>query len=243
MRITQTDVNIAYPQINDYRKKFILYEDVLSKNFNQANVLPIPEDVQAEIPRIVTQTKYGHSVFNIALTRASFTTGYTDSYQTDWNLCRRYIEQRCGDVYQIIDELTDGNESYVGLICQIEYYELEEKSLDVLKRSFLKNNATALGNLQDVQCKLTYVYKDKYYINITLVNVDGNNNDVIEEDDNFIGIILEVNDRYEANRNPAYTSNKDSFDSILAIASDIITNKLDDLITKGEFVYGLEETE
>lgn len=243
MKIAETDINIVYPQIKDYKKNFVLHEDVLSEEFNSATILAIPDGVQAEVPRIVTQSKHGHSILNVALTVTSLITQYSDRYTTDWNLCRKYISERCGSVYKIVDQLTGNKESYVGIISKIAYDNLSKDSLEILKTSLIKDSARLLGSPFDISCKLTYTYANRYYINITLENIRQYNIEALQkmpvENSGFIGITLDVNDRYAANLDKEYVSGKEAFDSILEITSNIITNKLDDLIMKGEFTYDL----
>ena len=55
--IKQTNLNLVYPRIIEYRKKFANFEDVLQQYFMPSTILPIPEQVQDEVPRIIAQTK------------------------------------------------------------------------------------------------------------------------------------------------------------------------------------------
>ena len=71
MIIKQTNLNLVYPRIMEYRKKFANAEDILRQYFMPSTILPIPEQVQDEVPRIIAQSKNGHSVLNIALSVAS----------------------------------------------------------------------------------------------------------------------------------------------------------------------------
>lgn len=98
MIIKQTNLNLVYPRIMEYRKKFANAEDILRQYFMPSTILPIPEQVQDEVPRIIAQSKNGHSVLNIALSVASFITNYNDSFVSDWNKCKTYLEQRCSDI-------------------------------------------------------------------------------------------------------------------------------------------------
>lgn len=60
MIIRQTNMNLVYPRISEYRKKFLNLEDVLENHFMPSTILPIPEQVQDEVPRIIVQSKNGH---------------------------------------------------------------------------------------------------------------------------------------------------------------------------------------
>lgn len=245
MIIQQTNLNLVYPRIAEYRKKFANSEDVLEQYFMPSTILPIPEQVQDEVPRIIAQTKNGHSVLNIALSVASFTTDYNGDFVSDWNKCKEYLAQRCSDIYKIIDNMTENNNIFVGLITNVEIDDLSETGLEVLKKSLCSEKASKMGELFDLSCKLTYVYKKQYYINITVQNLrefstqqySNGRTCITGERKHTVSVSIDINDRYAANNDVNYKSKKESFNEILHITSNIIDNKLENLVRKGEFVY------
>lgn len=240
MKIKQTNLNLVYPKINDFRKKFVLAEDVLSQNFMTPTILPIPNELQGEIPRIVVQTKNSHSVLNIALTVASFTTNYDDEFGGDWTKCKEYLEGRCTDVYQIINQMTDNN-IFVGLITNIEIDENDKPGIEILKSSLLNTNK--IDDVFDLSCKYTFIYNSRFYVNIILENsreynarkLDNGRVVINSEKKHDISVTIDINDRYASNFLEDYVSSKEAFDEIIKITDLIINEKLDDLIKKGEF--------
>ena len=245
MIIKQTNLNLVYPRIMEYRKKFANSEDILQQYFMPSTILPIPEQVQDEVPRIIAQTKNGHSVLNIALSVSSFITNYNGEFVSDWNKCKEYLAQRCSDIYQMIDNMTENNNTFVGLITNVEIDDLDGTGLEILKKSLFGEETEKMGELYDLSCKLTYVYKNRYYINITLQNlrefsVQQYNNGrtcIAGERKHTVSASIDINDRYAANNDVNYKSKKEAFDGILQITSNIIDNKLENLVRKGEFVY------
>ncbi len=245
MIIKQTNLNLVYPRVLDYRKKFVLSEEILSEYFMPPTILPVPEQVQDEVPRIIVQTKNGHSVLNIALSVASLTTNYNGDFSREWNLCRSYLNERCASVYEIINKMTDNNNIFVGLITNVELENLDKTGLEILFHSLFNGNEHKLGNPYDLSCKLTYVYKERYYINITLENMRefsvetscNGRNYITGEKRHTISASIDINDRYAANMDQKYLSNKCAFDEILEITSNIINNKLLHLVREGEFRY------
>jgi len=243
--IKQTNLNLVYPRIIEYRKKFANFEDVLQQYFMPSTILPIPEQVQDEVPRIIAQTKNGHSILNIALSVSSFTTNYDGEFVYDWNKCKEYLAQRCSDIYTIIDAMTENSNIFVGLITNVEIDDLGTNGLEILKKSLCSEETRQMGELHDLSCKLTYVYNNRFYINITLQNLrefstQQHNNGrsyITEEQKHIVSASIDINDRYAANHNMDYESTKEAFDEILYITSNIIDNKLENLVRKGEFVY------
>lgn len=245
MIIKQTNLNLVYPRIMEYRKKFANSEDILQQYFMPSTILPIPEQVQDEVPRIIAQTKNGHSVLNIALSVSSFITNYNGEFVSDWNKCKEYLAQRCSDIYQMIDNMTENNNTFVGLITNVEIDDLDGTGLEILKKSLFGVETEKMGELYDLSCKLTYVYKNRYYINITLQNLrefsvqqySNGRTCITGERKHTISASIDINDRYAANNDVNYKSKKEAFDEILQITSNIIDNKLENLVRKGEFVY------
>ena len=245
MIIKQTNLNLVYPRIMEYRKKFTNSEDILQQYFMPSTILPIPEQVQDEVPRIIAQTKNGHSMLNIALSVSSFITNYNGEFVSDWNKCKEYLVQRCSDIYQIIDNMTENNNTFVGLITNVEIDDLDGTGLEILKKSLFGVETEKMGELYDLSCKLTYVYKNRYYINITLQNLrefsvqqySNGRTCITGERKHTISASIDINDRYAANNDVNYKSKKEAFDEILQITSNIIDNKLENLVRKGEFVY------
>lgn len=60
---------------------------------------------------------------------------------------------------------------------------------------------------------------------------------ITEEQKHIISALIDINDRYAANHNMDYESTKEAFDEILYITSNIIDNKLENLVRKAEFIY------
>ena len=218
MIIKQTNLNLVYPRIMEYRKKFANSEDILQQYFMPSTILPIPEQVQDEVPRIIAQTKNGHSVLNIALSVSSFITNYNGEFVSDWNKCKEYLAQRCSDIYQMIDNMTENNNTFVGLITNVEIDDLDGTGLEILKKSLFGEETEKMGELYDLSCKLTYVYKNRYYINITLQNLrefsvqqySNGRTCITGERKHTISASIDINDRYAANNDVNYKSKKRS---------------------------------
>ena len=243
MIIKQTNLNIVYPKINDYRKKFVLGEEILKDYFLEATILPVPEQVQEDVPRIMVQSQNGHSVLSIALNVTSFGTNYDEEYSLDWKQCSKYLKERSYSVYGIVDILTNNNNIFVGLIANVEIDDFAEDGIDVIKKSLLVSGDEKFGEIYDLGMKLTYVYEERYYVNITIENIrefdieqsDAGKSYFGEEKRHSIGVTIDINDRYAANHNATYVSGRDAFNDILNVADKIIGEKLITLLREGTF--------
>lgn len=245
MIIKQTNLNLVYPRISLNNEHINNFEDVSNEYFLPPTILQISEQVHDEVPRIIAQTKNGHSMLNIALSVASFTTDYNDDFVSNWDKCEKYLKLRCSNVYNIINHMINSNNTFVGLVTNVEIDDLDEKGVEVLKKSLCAEEAKKMGDIYDLSCKLTYVYKNQYFINITLQNLrefsiqqySNGRTCITKELKHTVFVSIDVNDRYAANNDSTYKSEKTAFDEILKITSDIINNKIEDLVKKGEFAY------
>ncbi len=242
MIIQNTNFNIFYPKILNLRRKIVDYEDKLSVFFLPVNILPIPDDAPEEIPRITMSTINGHSSMNLSLTGAAFTTNYDEKFNNSWEKCLGYLNDRIGKVYDILDILKQEKFLFAGLLTQIFMDEISSNPVDLINDRILKLNSKTKPF--DVDCKITFVYDDNYYININVSNVrlfEGlipngiSTSGILQEKANIVGVTIDINDRYGFNYNKGYTSDYTKVQRILEITTDIINNKLNKLIMEGVF--------
>ena len=244
MVIKQTMVNITYPIVIDCRKKFIGAEDILSDFFQPANILSVPDQLNPEISRMIAATKNNHSLLNISLIGATLTTNFDGDFADNWKQCEMYLESRMNAVYRLVDEMTNKNEEYTGLITRLEYTPSGNNAVNMLKKVLLRENGKKLGDPYDILCKLTYIYKNKYFINVSLENIrkykaekmDGGKTLLKEIGNSSIGITLDINDRYLANGEKGYRTSKDAFSDLLNITSEFVTDRLEKLVITGELI-------
>lgn len=247
MVIKQTMVNITYPMVMECRKKFIESENVLSEFFQPANILSVPEQLNAEIPRMIVATRNNHSLLNISLIGATLTTNFDGDFVDNWKHCEAYLKARMNAVYNLVDVMTNKNEEYTGLITRLEYTPSDDSAVDIIKKIMLREEGKKLGNPYDLSCKLTYTFEDKYFINVSLENVreykaeriDGSKALLTETGNSTIGITLDINDRYLANSKKEYRTSKDTFANLLNLTSEFVIGRLENLVATGELIYGI----
>ncbi len=247
MVIKQTMVNITYPMVMDCRKKFIDSEDVLREFFQPANILSVPDQLNAEIPRMIVATKNNHSFLNISLIGATLTTNFDGDFVDNWKYCETYLEARMNAVYNLVDEMTNNDEEYTGLITRLEYTPSDDSAVNIIKKTMLREEGKKLGNPYDISCKFTYIYEDEFFINVSLENVreykaeriDGSKALLTETGKSTIGITLDINDRYLANSKKEYRTSKNTFANLLNLTSEFVTGRLESLVTTGELIDGI----
>lgn len=242
MIIQNSAVNIMFPWCENIKKKYILNEKILNKDFNEASILPIPDDAPTEIPRIIIKTKGEHSQLSIAPEAVNFQTVYTDSFIKDWKSCEAYIKARIEAVYRLTDIFTSKKYNYTGIVTNLIWDDISENGNKILYENLLKN--IPADNLDDLLVKYTYVEDNRYYVNITLQSVKIYDDSADNKAGNFaddkckahtIGITLDINDRYMFNKYKEYCSTKKDFDSLLELTSKLIDSKLKALVETGVY--------
>lgn len=247
MIIQNSEINIKFPRVENIKRKYILHEEILKDHFNEANILPIPDDAPAEIPRILIKSKNEHSQMNISPDGIKLQTEYSDKYTQDWSLCEKYITTRVNEIYELADKLTEERYDYIGVVANLLWDDITTEGNKILYRNLFGKDASS--NLDDLVVRYTYIEEDKYYVNIAIQSARMYENIRPDESGNFtdenlkahtISISLDINDRYLFNSKKDYVSTKEVFNEIMSLTTNIINNKLKDLVEKGEYHYEKE---
>lgn len=242
MKICQTSLNIVFPPIKNFRKNYINSEEKLIGPFLQPTLLPVPDNADHDIPRVVATTRGGHSTLNMGLSVASFVTTYDNEYTDDWSKCQEYIENHTAGIDEFLCELTD-RRTFVGLITNLEL-DGNNEGTQRLKQILFDNNK--FTDAYDISCKLTYLIENRYFVNATISNLRRYSGKMTPQADrivitddagNDISVMLDINDRYISTHEESYVSDKEAIDRIFELTSDFINNKLICLIESGEIGY------
>ena len=129
MLIKGTSITVTYKKIDGIKKAYYNNEALLKDYFNEATVLPIPDDAPVEIPRIILKTLNEHGQLNISSTAATFEVHYDAGFENNWDDCAAYLHQRMTKVFEFLNILTNNTYEYIGLVSNILYDEVKDKKL------------------------------------------------------------------------------------------------------------------
>lgn len=242
MVIQNSIVSISFPKIENIKRKYVLNEEILKDKFNEATILPIPEEIPNEIPRILITSQGEHSQVSISPNTINFQTEYTNGYEKDWEKCKNYIGSRAEDIFRLANQLTNNCYNYTGVIVNLIWDEIEQDANKRLFYNLLRKQA--IDNLEDINVKFTYIEKEQYYVNISLQNVRnyvGFNPEIAgtchkdKLDLHTVSVTIDINDRYSFHIRENYLSSEQKFKEILSLMTSTINNKLRNLIEKGEY--------
>ncbi len=243
MLIQGTSITVTYKKIEGIKKVYYNNEEILKDYFNEAAVLPIPNDAPFEIPRILIKTKNEHAQLNISPIATTFEVHYDTGFERDWQMCSEYITKRMTKVFDFLNILTENTYEYIGLVTNVIYDEVEEEGAKKITEKLLK--AKKINNIYDINIKYTFVEKENLFVNILLQNARLFKNGVIvneagalsiqDQIAESIGAIIDINDRYGFNTDSYYRSDSCMLNKLIEVMGNIINNKLAVLIEKGEY--------
>lgn len=232
MIMDNVSLNTIYQKIDGIKKAFLEHENTLNPSFNEATILPIPDDAPLDIPRIIVTTKHEHTQLNIAPEAASMITQFTDEYVNNWDLCKDYVENKSKELFDLFDGITNADIKYIGVVTNLiwssESYDNEKIYSNLFGKKYPEK-------LDDLLVKYTFIEDEKYYANITIQGM--RTGDIFEVDNKKrqLMVTLDVNDRFMHNIDETYRSNREKLEKILEITDYIIKYKLENLIEKGTY--------
>lgn len=243
MIIQGTSITVTYKKIEGIKKVYYNNEEILKDFFNEATVLPIPDDAPFEIPRILIKTKNEHAQLNISPIAATFEVHYNAGFERDWEACSEYIIARMTKVFEFLNILTENTYEYIGLVSNIIYDEATQEGTKKIAANLL--NTQKINNIYDINIRYTFVEEKNLFVNIMLQNarlfkngITANEAGALRVQDQIaesIGAIVDINDRYGFNTNVEYKSDSSMLNKLIDVMANIINNKLVALIEKGEY--------
>lgn len=243
MLIQGTSITVTYKKIEGIKKVYYNNEEILKDYFNEATVLPIPNEAPFEIPRILIKTKNEHAQLNISPIATTFEVHYDAGFERNWQACSEYITNRMTKVFEFLNILTENTYEYIGLVSNIIYDEVEQEGAIKIAGNLL--NAKKISNIYDINIKYTFVEKENLFVNIMLQNARLFKNGVIvneagalsvqDQIAESIGATVDINDRYGFNNDSDYKSDSCVLDKLIETMGNIINNKLATLIEKGMY--------
>ncbi|CUO54602.1 MULTISPECIES: hypothetical protein [Coprococcus] len=243
MLIKNTYISIKYKRVDNLKKNYFINEDILKDHFNEATVLPIPDDAPLEIPRIIIKSLNEHSQLNISPIAATLQINYNDGFEKDWKKCEQYIQQKMKIVFSFLNILTNNEYQYIGVITEVLLDEYMRDGTQILARNLLKNND--YSSIYDLNIRYTFVEKHNIFVNIMLQNArlfkNGIETDaagslsVDNQEAESIGAVIDINDRYGYNTCNDYKTDSSKLDSIITEMTIVMESKLKGLLEEGAY--------
>lgn len=246
MIILNTNMNISMKTAasnTEIKKTFLeIYDKDLKSRYNPPTILPIPDGAPTNVPLIVMQSLSNHTQLVLTKSSISIGTSYDEAFNSSWDKCENHLLEKVRDVFLFIEALQSVKINFIGLVAQIIKDEYDDASKYIFDNLL---NFVSTQSVYDTECKLTYVLKDKYYINLEIQNVRLFNGKPMINSTEFVPVVsddnvqnklvvsIDINNRYSFNFNKTKsTTDNDDVNEIVSYTRQLVEN-LDDIV-KGD---------
>ncbi len=236
--IIQNGLNIIYPRQPMIRRNANEMEDILSGKYSQPQVIPVPDDMDAQIPRLVFTSTHGFSQIVISQVNAALKATYSPEWQKDIKKGENYLLERIDDLVSITKNYEP---LYFGLttVARIPFSLNDGEIIAMLNKGY--SAFSNLNDFHDFHIKYTRHLEDRFFNNMTIKNYrfwkqeqNGPGSLSVESaTDRGIEIVNDFNNRY------AYNEQKDySFD--ISEINVIIEKGLESIQQEIQKIKGLQ---
>ena len=236
MRFVQAQFSLKYePQIK-IRRYVNDIEDFLQEHYGTPQMVPLPDEVSPESPRIILYSKNGHSQISFSQISVDFIVNFDNDFLSDFRKTQEYIQRRVALVIKLLHKIDIKEYLFCGITYNIRLDIGSQKPIDYI-RQFLGRNVLQ-DSLYEASQNVVYVNNDKFFVNQqigtykefrgrpgTVPNLfELSNWTVVSEG---VSLVLDINNRYQYvyknTKNSINTCSKD-IETIFNLLIDNIKN-------------------
>lgn len=239
----KNSLTLTFPRQMNIRRKANEFEDKLKSkaevHYGQPQVIPIPDDLDSEVPRLIFNSTHGYSQIIISQISLVLNVVYSPDWQIDISKGRQYLLDRITILFELLD-LLDGVKPYfsgLGTRVNLPLIQKNDKLvLEHLSKLYFKD--LDVLNIYDIQFKTAVMVSDKFFSNVTIQNYRAKKFDEPQQGmlrfpgkelvEAGVQIIGDFNDRYTFNE-------KENYYSTTEICMEVINQgfqKIEDVIKK-----------
>lgn len=233
-RYTQNSFSIAFSSQLDIRRRASVLEDHLKGKYLQPLVLPVPDELDPEVVRIIFGSQNGHSQIFISQVSISLQVNYSPDWQTDTQKLKAYLAERVTTLFELLKLMPDAEPFFCGLITQVQVKSTADDQAILRYLVDRLTPQTDIAELHDIQIRITHVRQSCFFDNMQVQNhrrwkkqsrADTDtprlpNHEVTER-----GILLigDFNDRYAFNEQTNYNTNPETAQEVIVAGLDAMT--------------------
>jgi hypothetical protein len=233
-RYISNTFSIFFPRQMLIRRKANQFEDLLSNGYSPPQIIPVPDDMDPGVPRLLFTSKHGFSQIVVSQISVSLNVpAYSPDWQTDVPRIKAYLMDRIPVLYSLLAEV-EGKPYYSGLDITVQLATEAEQGDVALRMAERMFRQAVDQGIYDFAAKVSSVVADQFFSNVTWQNY---RKWPITESSSIMGglpvrfprslvvergveIQCDFNDRYAFNEREAYHTSLD-------IAEDLINRGFD----------------
>lgn len=206
MKYVQAQFSLKFEPKIRIRRSANQIEDILEEYYGPPQTMPIPDDFAAEAPRIVLNSKGGHSQISFSQISVDLTVNFDGEFSSDYELTKRYLLQRLNILKNLLKEIDITRYYFMGISYNI-HLDTAEKTTNQFMAGILGSHMNG-SDLYEASKRVTTVKDDKFFLNeqVGTFKEYQNKGNSIPNILNFtnsiliaegVNLSLDVNDRYQ----------------------------------------------
>lgn len=169
-RYLQNSLTVFFPRQATIRRKANDFEDLLSADYIQPQVIPVPDDLEPQIPRLIFSSHHGFSQIAISQVNIALTAIYSPDWQLDINKGESYLLERVGSIFKLIERLEQPEVYFCGLTTQVHLQSEKDDQAVLAHISDKFLTETDVSEWNDIQIRQTKIITERFFSNITISN-------------------------------------------------------------------------
>lgn len=244
LKYIESTFSIVFPRQEHIRRDANKIEDKLNSlkneniNYSQPQIIPIPDEMDPRIPRIIFGSKHGYSQITVSQVSLALQVNYSADWQIDAAKIQEYLHNRTPVLFQLFDEINPPRAYVSGLstTAQLPFMGTDQELISRLSKIYLSDRINKKGNVHELHVKHADIVDDKYFCNVAVENFrtwDIEKSGIPEmtplssqkASNRGVAITVDFNDRYSFNENTEHNSSSDAAPNIIDNVFKCITNE------------------
>lgn len=169
-RYIQNIFSLFFPRQPTIRRKANDFEDRLANLYFQPQIIPVPDDLDPQVPRMIFGSEHGFSQIIISQVNIKLNVSYSPDWQVDIDKGRQYLLERVPKLFDLVAILEDSTVNFSGLSTKVRLatQQNDQSILSHIAKKILVNQD--VSSLHDLQIKQTNVLSDRFFSNIVIGN-------------------------------------------------------------------------
>lgn len=211
-------LNVVFPRAEKIRRLANNFEDSLSGRYAQPQTIPVPDELDPQVPRLIFQSLGGHSQIVVTQVSISINVNYEGKYASDANKRIAYLQERVPLVYRLC-ELASVTPVFTGLTGRVRFVSTADESATLERLVRVLGVSEVPAGLSEVSLRLSSVIEGRFFDNITVQSyrewrVDSGiavqRLPASTAESYGVELIHDFNDRYAYNEQPDYLTSQES---------------------------------
>lgn len=242
-RIENSQIAVFFPKIPSIRRKVFELEEKLSARFLKPfTMLQVPDDAPDEIPRIQANSINGHTVLTVSQSNISLVTNFNNGYENSWEKTLEYLKNNFELIFSIADSIDAKSLLFTGFTLNLFFpFQDEVNVMKHFNQVFFPEKK--ISNLHEFNLRFVQRKDDVYFVNYMFTSTVKYTTQGIPmrlvpayltASEFGITLNIDINDRYGSNFEREYLSTEKNGKKLIEYMNEILSNKIDSLMQKGD---------